>query len=325
MGYGTLGKTRRGAFAAALAGLFALLVATYAWGFPPSDEPDDEGETLACTSGIQHGTSTCLHGWWNNSPRASTGVAFGSTWGVETKCGTWGDVYGRVKIKDYRYGYRVSGSNKKRGYSPFKNVIDIQCCPHKEELCYKDQVEKNDQGKIRLWEDGSYSWIDVSTMEKRQHLCKQLKYRTGVYCRNDLDEDALDGNSYNCGDHYCNTGDCKYHFENSNAYDTCWRGQYGRVNPTYSIDSTDGSSQTCTVTARCLHEPPRHSRRLHLVRRGSCYGKTFDTLSGGGSRAGSPAGFRASGGVWLAMGGDVFDCGEVRLHGRDAAALGPSG
>ena len=72
-------------------------------------------------------------------------------------------------------------------------------------------------------------------------------------------------------------------------------------------------------------EPPRLSRRPHLVRRGSCYGKTFDTLSGGGSRTGCPAGFRASGRAWLAMGGDVFDRGEVRLHDRDAAAVGPSG
>ena len=46
------------------------------------------------------------------------------------------------------------------------------------------------------------------------------------------------------------------------------------------------------------NEPPRLSRRLHLVRRGSCYGKTFDTLSGGGSRAGCSAGFRASGRAW---------------------------
>ena len=35
--------------------------------------------------------------------------------------------------------------------------------------------------------------------------------------------------------------------------------------------------------------------------------------------------FEHRGGVWLAMGGDVFDRGEVRLDGRDAAALGPSG
>ena len=72
-------------------------------------------------------------------------------------------------------------------------------------------------------------------------------------------------------------------------------------------------------------EPPRLSRRPHLVRRGSCYGKTFDTLSGGGSGTGCSAGFRASGRAWLAMGGDVFDRGEVRLHDRDAAAVGPSG
>ena len=45
--------------------------------------------------------------------------------------------------------------------------------------------------------------------------------------------------------------------------------------------------------AKVKSEPPRLSRRLHLVRRGSCYGKTFDPLSGGGSRTGCPAGFRA--------------------------------
>ena len=76
-------------------------------------------------------------------------------------------------------------------------------------------------------------------------------------------------------------------------------------------------------------EPPRLSRRLHLVRRGSCYGKTFDTLSGGGSRPGCPAGFRASGRAWLAMGGDVFDRGGsfvtrlVAAQNADRAAQRP--
>ena len=82
---------------------------------------------------------------------------------------------------------------------------------------------------------------------------------------------------------------------------------------------------TPKTNGKAEREPPRLSRRLHLVRRRSRYGKTFDTLSGGGSRTGCPAGFRAPGRAWLAMGGDVFDRGEVRLHDRDAAAVGPSG
>ena len=90
-------------------------------------------------------------------------------------------------------------------------------------------------------------------------------------------------------------------------------------------NSVENLARPIALTRKNALEPPRLSRRPHLVRRGSCYGKTFDTLSGGGSGTGCSAGFRASGRAWLAMGGDVFDRGEVRLHDRDAAAVGPSG
>ena len=51
---------------------------------------------------MDHTLVNCLHGWWNNSPPASSGVAGGSTFGVQSQCSEYGTVVASVDIiNDY--------------------------------------------------------------------------------------------------------------------------------------------------------------------------------------------------------------------------------
>ena len=265
----TIAALSRGArFAGAGLGamlLSALLAAGPAFAGATQNTPTDAGYSVNCRYGVLYQNASCLHGWWDNTPPVSTGVVGGSTWGMQNRCGDWGSVYGRVKVEyntwDYRErGYLMENWDKKRGYSLNVDVHDIKCCPEKGELCHKSQVRAL-SGKIKIWDDSSneYVRVDVSTREKRRHFCRQGENRSGVYCRNDLSGDAMDGHAYNCGDHYCTVDDCEWHFEQSDAYKTC-QGYNGNQAPTYTISATDGSSQTCTVAARCVYSDVENSR-----------------------------------------------------------------
>ena len=256
----TIAALSRGArFAGAGLGamlLSALLAAGPAFAGATWNSPTDSGYSVDCRHGVLYQNASCLHGWWDNTPPISTGAVGGSTWGMQNMCGDWGSVYGRVKLHynawdNREHGYLMENSDKKRGYSRYVDVHDIKCCPEKGELCHKSQVRAL-SGKIKIWDDSSdeYVRVDVSTREKRQHFCRQGENRSGVYCRNNLSGDAISGNVYNCGNHYCTADDCEWHFEQSEAYETC-QGEDGDIEPTYTISATDGSSQTCTVSATC--------------------------------------------------------------------------
>ena len=172
-------------FQAVLASLFLSLLATAAYGYATWDEPTDESSAADCPYFINHKDASCLHGWRDNTPPMSTGVAGGSTWGVQSQCPDWGSVYGRVRLNNgWRWGYKLTSSSKKRGYDGLLNVESIRCCPSKGELCHKTQVKKYD-GYIKIWNDSSndYGYVDVSTTEKRQEFCSNGTNRTGVYCK----------------------------------------------------------------------------------------------------------------------------------------------
>ena len=85
----------------------------------------------------------------------------------------------------------------------------------------------------------------------------------------------------------CTHGKCKIHgrwlqyFKSGGSVD----GPYvdGKMHGTW-VSRGASSAGSCSTSQ---YEPPWLSRRLHLVRKRSRYGKTFDTLSGGGSRTGA--------------------------------------
>ena len=139
------------------------------------------------------------------------------------------------------------------GKSSFSKVRDITCCiNHGDNLCYKDQVRKNSSNKIRhvtVTSSGhSTSWVDVSSHSKRYNFCKSNE--DYIYCEKNPSGDAFTV-PFNCGDHYCNAGDCKWHWDRSPAgkSDKCREtAGYGFE---FSIDATDGTSQTCTVEVQC--------------------------------------------------------------------------
>ena len=204
---------------------------------------------------IYHGDSDCMHAWWNNSPKASTGVAGGSTWGVQGFCSEWGDVKAHIDIKSWTdFNIILEDGDKHRRKNGVAKINGISCCANYQ-LCHKQQVEKDSRGYIKVYSGTGthYNDVDVSTPERRQHFCSRSENRGGVYCRNNLDGDALhapEGLVQNCGDHYCDVDGCRWNFEQSSAFRTC-QGEDGNTEPTYTISATDGSSQTCTVRASC--------------------------------------------------------------------------
>ena len=96
---------------------------------------------------------------------------------------------------------------------------------------------------------GRSNWTKhkVRTHRERWDFCRS--YPNDVYCKVDPEGDALT-RPFNCGNHYCTAGDCQWHFEQSNAYDTC-QGEDGNSEPIYNISATDGSSQACRIEASC--------------------------------------------------------------------------
>ena len=231
----------------------ALAVSTVAVRQAVADHYSWDGGACNNSYRIYHGDSDCMHAWWNNSPKFSTGVAGGSTWGVQSFCSEWGHVKAHVDIKSFHDSHiTLRDGDKHREKSGLVKINGITCCANFE-ICHKQQVEKDSRGYIKVYSGTGthYNDVDVRTAEKRQHFCSRSENRGGVYCRNNLDGDAL-GTPENCGDHYCDVGDCRSHFEQSDAYETC-QDYRGREGPTYTISATDGSSQTCTVAAYCVY------------------------------------------------------------------------
>lgn len=205
----------------------------------------------ACGQGhrISHTDAKCLNGGWNNNPGFWSGNAGGADYWLQSYCYGYGLVYASVDVTDtHDRKFKLStGSVESEGlYSP-ADVRDIACCiNHGDQLCHKDQVEKNSSGQIRhvTVTGSSYSttWVDVSTQRKRYEFCTE--YPDYIYCDVNPEGDAK-RNPYNCGDHYCTVGDCNWHWEQSSAHDSC--------SPIYtmSISAEDGTSQRCSLTVLC--------------------------------------------------------------------------
>ena len=202
------------------------------------------GQAFAsCTVEVPHHSVTCLHGWWDNTPPASTGVPIGSTFGAQNYCSSYGTVVAKVNINNESdKEWTLTSSSKRRGRSTWNNVSGIYCCLPESDLCYKQEVEASDNGNIKYYDPTNHSITmkSVSTHEERYKFCQD--YPDAIYC--DVDPEGDAHTSLNCGNHACKLRDCNWHWNRSSASDTCDLRDM-------TFDGSNYYSPKCTVTARC--------------------------------------------------------------------------
>ena len=103
---------------------------------------------------------------------------------------------------------------------------------------------------------------DVSTHQARFDLCE--RWPDYIYCEVNPWGDAFtdpsasvadlrdrpcgtaDTLACNCGDHFCDEGDCEWHWQQSSASQTCII-----LSDSISMPANDGTTYECTVQARC--------------------------------------------------------------------------
>ena len=209
---------------------------------------------------ISHKASDCLGAWWDNTPHHSSGYIFGSTFGARNFCVNYGYIKAHIdRLNSGDQHFHLDHGEKQKGHSARYDISGISCCIDKSQLCYKAQVEKDPDGKIKVWKGTGtqFRMKSVDTHRKRFDFCK--KYRYNVYCKVNPEGDAFTAPlAYNCGDHYCTADDCDAEYEKSDVRDpdTVWEG-YGCHPSTLtngyssSISSTDGASQHCTIDTAC--------------------------------------------------------------------------
>ena len=109
------------------------------------------------------------------------------------------------------------------------------------------------------------TWVEVSSRWKRYDFCQTNPGY--VYCTANISGDvwtmpdtprcAVDG-SCNCGDHFCTEDDCDAEWDNLDAirHHDLTTTNHGCVDSDHdryvsTIDATNGTSQSCTITAGC--------------------------------------------------------------------------
>ena len=230
---------------AAIALVVPLLVTSsvFADGSHKSDSWHNGG---ACNSQykVSQSDSGCLHGWWDNSPPASTGKGMGSTYGARNLCSDYGDIKAHVDLANTTdQHFHLNGGGKKRGSSGFWDVSGISCCINKSDLCYKKQVEPV-QGQIKRWTgtNRNTELVRVKTHAQRFRYCQ--KHPADIYCRVDPEGDATvptlcgpSGNQQECSDSNCRSA----FDDNESASESCSLSAWAY---------TDGY---CTFDATCEH------------------------------------------------------------------------
>ncbi len=142
---------------------------------------------------ISHSDSDCLHGWWDNTPPASTGVAFGSTWGAQSSCSQYGQVIAHVDlISTIDMHFHLWTSDKERDKVSGHDVRDISCCMQKSALCLKNEVEADDDGYIRHYTGTGkvFRRLSVATHQQRYDHCQD--HSDSIYCTQNPSGDAHD-------------------------------------------------------------------------------------------------------------------------------------
>ena len=206
MGHPDAGDARRsfGAMRAvragvAVAAVLACVVATSeAWAHGDTNFQDshynDGIRDCSISNRISHRASTCVHGWWDNTPPASTGVAGGSTFGAELEndCDDYGSIMVTVDISgeaDQHFHFDANNDGKKRANNGTSNVRQISCCWDKSDLCYIKEVEAENNQIVRHTSGRSWVYENVATHQQRYDLCQS--YPDIIYCRKNPSGDAL--------------------------------------------------------------------------------------------------------------------------------------
>ena len=267
----------------ALAILAAFLAAFVAIGDARADGENAGGDDnwhiggkCSGSHAIPHTSSTCLHAWWDNSPSAAL---VSTAFGAQSHCSSYGTVVAEIRLeRGTNEHFHIPDADKIRGSDNYRDVDNVYCCLNHSDLCWKKQVEKNDEGEISHITTPSSSIltetpVDVSTHWARYRFCQANP--DYIYCTVDPEGDAntepegpacAEDESCNCGDHYCSAADCESQWDSSTpasrglikeggisdihgcapSNDTDYTSHFSAT-----IDASDGTSQTCTMRVVC--------------------------------------------------------------------------
>ena len=172
---------------------------------------------------IDKTSSTCLDAWWDNTYNARE---IGYRVKIVNRCGALGNILAHIDRIAARDDVACTASVPWDYYSDAK-TRKITCCFESEsDLCWREQIEANSDGRIKkIRRDGStWSWtyIDVSSHRLRYEFCRENP--DDVYCKADPSGDANTEPPHpaaECDGALCTVQDCRDHYAGSPAYDTC--------------------------------------------------------------------------------------------------------
>ena len=189
---------------------------------------------------MSHSDSDCMHAWWDNSPSWS---CWGTKGGAESFCSNYGTVVVKVDIQggEDLTPHRTT-AGKWRYTRCLNDTNSISCCIDKSDLCVKNQVEPDSDQKIKYFQSGNSTLqtASVGTRIERYNFCQDNP--DTIYCEINPRNDALW--APNCGDHDCTVGDCNWHWNQSDASDSCTLVSMNYI-------GADFFSPKCNVHARC--------------------------------------------------------------------------
>lgn len=203
---------------------------------------------------MSHSDSDCMHAWWDNSPSWS---CWGTKGGAESFCSHYGTVVVKVDIQG---GEDLTPHRSTAGKWRYTRCLNdtnaISCCIDKSDLCVKNQVEADDDGKIKYFLSGNSTLqtASVDTRIERYNFCQDNP--DTVYC--DVNPRGDAHWAPNCNDHDCTVSDCNWHWNQSDASETCTI-----VSMTYN--GADFFNPKCNVHARCESSDGTESKNTGLT------------------------------------------------------------
>ena len=193
---------------------------------------------------MNHSNSDCMHGWWDNSPPASTGYAMGSKYGVQSFCSNYGSVVAKIDISGGSdRTWTLNNGSKQRGGSVWNNVSGIYCCIDKGDMCVKQQVEKSNH-EIKYFVSGNSTLQTANVNERidRYNFCQD--HPDTIYC--DVNPQGDAHWTPVCGDHDCSVNDCNWHWNQNDDMSNCELLYMG-------FDDSNFHQPTCRIQATCTN------------------------------------------------------------------------